>query len=543
MKDQTPFLEELCSLACLASMRGGLTLKVGALDANWSFNWDSSVITVNGFDLEHRSPDFCRGLILHEAAHAAVTRLHAIVPHELHRENAVLHLLNVIEDCRIETWLPARLPGSAPWIRLYNDITINDQSPHWKKIFADHPPLAFLLGIIFRWWTGSLPSHISPLAAEAIERVWPHCLTAIQCLPPVDAPPEYETRAAYDSHPVSRCYRDQPSPMEMAIRLSQHGMWTIVWQHILPELRRLIEETGMEPPPFCPTQEVNPTGAGSAIADPSATLGDPASSSMAGLGKLRQQLDTTTSRLGGTGDYANARNQLSPIIEPLAEAILRHLTAETRLRYRRFQSRGQRLDLRLAMQFEADPRIYNRLWQQRILPSKPDPAFAILVDTSGSMKGANAVATFEALVILREVCLRTGIPLAVLAFDNSSRMLQDWNVPTDPQAIKAIESVRHPKGSSTNMAPVLKQARLLCDEAPYRDRYVWLLSDGKPDDRRKTLDAIALLRPAIKNLFALGLGPETAELKTIVPNAITRLTPAELPNVISTLFAQEALAA
>jgi len=108
------FAKELRRLISLVAQQPNIELQVGVdIQTPWSFNWKEKSITANLADLTLRPPDFCRGLSLHEAAHAFLTRLWDIVPEALLEDTAVHHLLNVIEDCRLESWLQIRLPGCA----------------------------------------------------------------------------------------------------------------------------------------------------------------------------------------------------------------------------------------------------------------------------------------------------------------------------------------------------------------------------------------------------------------------------------------------
>jgi hypothetical protein len=116
----TALLEELTGLVRLGARRGDLVVHAGEPGAAWSFDWAAGVITVDPDDLGSLAPDLCRGLALHEAAHAAVTVLHELLTRDVLER--LMPLLNVVEDIRIEVWMRAQFPGAAPWIRAYNDV-------------------------------------------------------------------------------------------------------------------------------------------------------------------------------------------------------------------------------------------------------------------------------------------------------------------------------------------------------------------------------------------------------------------------------------
>ena len=542
MHDPT-FLEELRSLACLAAMRSDLVVEASSEpDAQWQFNWRAARITVVASDMQLRPADFSRGLVLHEAAHAAVTRLQEIAPNNLLHDNTTQHLFNVIEDCRIETWLQQRLPGCAPWIRLYNNLLFDAFLDLTAEELAQNIPQAFLGGILHRWWYGDTPEHLPQLAATALEEVWQHCHAAIQCLPPIAVPDAHATLSQYQAHPVAQCKVDNVtqatslsqcsiSAMEMAILMAQHDMWTIVWQHILPVLQRLIESTGMDLPPMqSPAFMSGPHHTCAADAQATTTSIDERRYNMEGF--MEPACDDA---------YFTTYARLAHLIEPLANRLLQYLIAENRTHYRRHQASGQRLDLRMAMQFQADPRVHDRIWMRKLMPCRPDPMFVILVDTSGSMQGEKAEATFDALVLMREVCLRTGIPLGIIAFDHRTRVLQNWNEPDSIPVARRLESVLDADGAYTHMHLGLQAAAQMLATCPYRHRYLWLLSDGQPSDGEATQQRLQAIRPQLTGLFALGLGPATNPLANLIPGALTNLTAEVLPTIVARIFQQSIL--
>jgi len=66
---------------------------------------------------------------------------------------------------------------------------------------------------------------------------------------------------------------------------------------------------------------------------------------------------------------------------------------------------------------------------------------------------------------------------------------------------------------------------------------------GEPDERTETQNEIRRIKPELTGLLALGLGPETHALKTLIPGARTGLTPGQLPEVVTHLIQQTLLAA
>jgi Mg-chelatase subunit ChlD len=529
-------LAELQSLACLVSLRPEVTVHLAEKSTDaWSFNWLNACIAVNPADYKLRPPDYCRGLLLHESAHAAITRYHAIIPEKLLSDPALMQLMNAVEDCRIENWLQQRLPGCAPWIALYNNHCFGEILADTDHIVRDHAAPAFLLGLLSRWWFGKLPVDIHPLAAAAIEEVWPSMNQAVALFPSAYPADMEATRRTYSAHPASVCYaaRDpqnltetaEPDGLEMEARMTQHQMWALVESQILPVFRRLLCASGEEEA-FARWAQMR----AEAQAETEVTL----AANSRGRGEKPMG---GRSRFKGHGAlYAEAVRQQHADIEQTSRNLLRYLTAEIHLKTVRGQPSGPRLDLKSAMQFAADPRQYNRLWQRQHLPQRPDPHFLLLVDVSSSMRGERAASTFLALVTLREVCLRTGIALSIVTFGSTAELAQGWENPTALGIPAQLESVARPRDDGTDLGTGLRLVQKLLAESPFREKMVWVLSDGEPHDAAEAKRLVQQLRSQVSLLIGLGLGPDTEVLGDIIPDAYTNLTPRQLPALIPQLF-------
>lgn len=535
-------LAELQSLACLVSQRPEVTVHLGEKSTEpWSFNWSNARVRVNPADYVLRSPDYSRGLLLHESAHAAISRYHAIVPEDMLKDPVVMQLMNTVEDCRIENWLQQRLPGCAPWIALYNNHCFGEILADKDHQLRDQAAPAFLLGLLSRWWFGKLPEETHPLAVAALEEVWPHVQQAVLSFPRALPSEPDAIRRTYNAHPVSVCYQargtsrhgeaSEPHALEMEARMTQHAMWSLVENQILPVFRRLLCASGEEET-FARWAHLR--------ADAQAVVSDADASTSESQKGQRRGGRGPRCRLSGRGVlYAEAVRQQQTDIEQLCGNLLRYLTAEARLKTVRRQSSGPRLDLHSAMQFEADPRKYNQLWQRQRLPHRPDPHFLLLVDVSGSMKGERAAATFLALVTLREVCLRTGIALSIVTFGSTAELAQSWENPTAPGIPALLEAVARPRDGGTDLGSALRLAEKLLVESPYREKMLWVLSDGLPRDAAEAILLARQLRSQVSRLIGLGLGPDTGALGDIIPGAHTDLKPKHLPKLINHLFQRQ----
>ena len=97
-------VQELEGLIRIISMRPEITFQVGEPNSPWYFEFNKAIVNAPINDLLDRSMDYCRGLAMHEAAHATVTRIFDMLRSDLFSRREIHSLFNVIEDCRIETW-------------------------------------------------------------------------------------------------------------------------------------------------------------------------------------------------------------------------------------------------------------------------------------------------------------------------------------------------------------------------------------------------------------------------------------------------------
>jgi hypothetical protein len=531
-------LAELTSLAALASSRTDVTLSVGEADCPWSFNWSTQVITVNPTDLALRPPDYCRGLILHESAHAALTRVAEIIPLDLYQ--AELHpLLNVIEDCRIENWLQVRFPGCRPWIQLYNNRLFGDPSKTSREQIASDPAGGFLAALIDHWWNETPQLELHPETQSALTEILPHFTEAIAAFPDPQAPSAAPTRKIYHSHPVSLCFRSQdyesePAPEECIIRMLQHRMWSITWQHIVPVFLRLLKHPDSKPTRLYVAMLANQ------LRDGNLQLSD------SGKITIRHSLRNASVRgqpgsesrpllNGKLHDYTQAVSTHAYLIESCADVMIRSLSADNRPQRTRFHRSGHALDLRIAMQFEADPRLHEQLWNRTTLPRHPDPAFVVLVDSSGSMHGERSEATFAGLVVIREVCLRLNIPLSIIAFTVRAQLIQSWDNPRAVSIRHKLAGLLDPCGG-TDISPALTLASTLLNQSPHRHRHLWILSDGDTRNLNVARQKMHALRRNGTQIHGLGLGPDSVQIAALVPRSPTNLSPKQLPEVFARML-------
>jgi len=516
-------LQEALAMAGMVSLTNDLAVELGE---SWAFNWSTRVITIPQEDLTESCREKICWIILHEAAHAALTRLHDFLPETLRNRPEVAHLLNCVEDVRIERWLVERFPGSTKWRDASYDLALKNIEIHAD----DHAAIAFLKGIFWLGESHIIPESTPPSARAALQEAAPFLEKAFECLPPAEAVSAISVDALYASHPVASSYREidameEPDPFEKWVRVMQAAMWAHVAEGVLPAFMRLIRASGgAEFPQARRVEVVGRGGRGKRV--PGAD-GRP----------LRELESSMRDKLvqGGNSKYLQAVQRYAQEIREVTDTLMELLPNHRNLQYVRRQRSGDRLDLRMAAQFAADRRLYDQIWMQRKRRTLPDPAFVFLVDRSGSMRDeGKSKAAYESLVIVREACTRANLQYAVVVFNDAARLVQGWERQSDAVSEASLSVVLEPEGG-TDLEVALVHSVELLRQRPERDRIIFLLSDGmversqEADIRRYRED---LLREGI-GIVAIGLGDEAVEIDQIFPKAPVLDDARELPSTLS----------
>lgn len=504
----TSQLQEALVMASMASLRNDLAVQLGDW---WSFNWKTNVISLPKIELERCPQEEICWIILHEAAHAALTRLQDILPMETLQRPEVEFLLQCTEDVRIENWLTQRFPGSQPWKQVCDTLnSVHDPSTP-EEVEQENPARAFLRGLMRLGSTGGLPATIHPVALAALEEARPSLEAAFACVPPSASVDPASVEPVYRHHPVSRCYagtdrKHAPSAMEQWVRIMQAAFWSHVATGVLPVFMRLIKQYGCPETPFRRTIRVTRGGAPQGPARSSEELEE----------ALRAELKN-----GGSGRYLQTVAKYAPQIRAITDLLERLLPNHRSLQHVRGRRTGDRLDLRVAVQFEADRRLHEKLWMRRQKPTLPEPAFVFMLDCSESMRqGGKSQAAFESLVIIREACTRAGIPFSVMMFNTQAETIHGWDQMNDSASEAALSLILRPLGG-TSIAEALKCAERELKQRQERDRYLFLMSDGASpaEDRKSAIKRLARLSEAHINVVPFGIGEEGEEIKMIFPDA------------------------
>jgi hypothetical protein len=534
---------ELEGLVRIAARRPTLTVREGRPGSAWSFSWDADVVTVDPTHLREFAPDLCRGLALHEASHAAVTVLHRILA-EAHLAR-IMPLLNTIEDIRIEVWMRSRFPGATPWIRAYNDVFYgyNRGQP-----LPQSRQVQFLLGILELWWYGTTATGTLPEVLAALDACRGSVAAATACQPPLGDDPD-------------------------GILASQRAMWEVVRDRILPTWERLVamdrregikrlatselsafaERTG------CPSRrftrgsaQLRPRSARSRVRGtlrevprpverPAAPRNGAAEAPSPEGERQREAFESTQS--DGTDSYLAAWRRIAPVADRLGDELLRVLVPRQRMRWSSGHPWGPRLELRKAMQFEADPQTYRSLWCRPVLPHRRDPAVLLLVDRSASMRHDGLIdRAFEGTVLLTEVCRRIGVPAAVWSFANLVREELEWDAVIDGPARRRLGLLPDTCDGNTDMAAALTIVGRRFAARHGDPKLLFVISDGEPDKHDATRAAVSRLEADGIVTVGLGLGPGTAGLARFFQNAVTEIPPERLVDHLADLLGEAILA-
>lgn len=552
---------ELEGLASLVSFRPEVTLQAGPPDSPWSFNFVTAIVNAPVNDLLDRSMDYCRGLTMHEAAHATVTRIFDMVHPSLFQGRHVHALFNSIEDCRIETWIKDRNPGAAPWIRLYNDRLF---APIVNGRPIESWVTQYNMMILSRWWFGEDPKAVAPEVQDAFDRTWPAIQRAIAAQPPkieINSPivdDIYNNNRTLRLAYIQQDFVDPPSDFEKLVRIRQLQMVYIVVKEVLPvyeelnrkqqnssqsqqDLQRFLEQMRAHHT----TQQSGQRGSGQAAQGrPGQGQGGVGQQFTpgggAGAGNVQDAIQQALN-VNPRDQYLKVWQSLSAEIDLLSNQLIQVFHQRSRMKWLSGYESGARLDVRRAMAFEADPRLYRVLWQRKSTPKKIDPCFTLLLDRSGSMSGERIQGAFKGLVLLTEVCSRLSVPLNIVSFasDQTVEMTFDESL-TEAKRMK-LGTLMSRANNQTYMGAALRNLENILEETPASDKFLIVLSDGIPSDESETTNMVRRLSSKDVTCIGLGIGPETANLNRFFAEGMFDVTPTDVAEGFAQIIREKLL--
>lgn len=199
-------------------------------------------------------------------------------------------------------------------------------------------------------------------------------------------------------------------------------------------------------------------------------------------------------REGERNDWEKAVSKQAKTIDELHQLIEGFFQKKKRPSWKKGFSAGGRLDLGAAMQYEADPRNYTRLWEKKTIPEKYDYRFTLLNDQSGSMREGNkAENDLIAKAIVAEVLAGIGIPFEIFGFTtsykNNIKKYKSFNEDLNEERerlMKELSKIISEGGGSTPTytATQIASESLALERQNTKNHahFLFVISDGNPFD-------------------------------------------------------------
>lgn len=513
--------ETLRALAVAVAMDPRLRVEEGPEGRGWAMDPRAHVLYVDPDDRRTLPREEVLGLVCHEAGHAAITRYPWLVPPHLLQETGIALLLNALDDCRLEAWLAARLPGTVPWIEAYNERLL----PKEASLSGRPPFVQYALAVVHTWWHGDPPDGLDPVVVAALQRTGEAREAIVALLPPTEA---VEVPDTYPGSRVEKVFvrlgeTAPPSGFEATVRTMAARVWQRAWEQIVPVFRELVDLT--------PPGEAKKAAATLLTANTVRATTAPV-----GVRPLHRVAR------GPVDDWEAARREVLPQVDTLASRLAELLRDRSLPRWRSGALTGQRVDLARLMQHQARPDRLD-LWQRKSLPDRPDPAFLLALDLSGSMQGAPIHGALRGVVLLAEALERCRIPFEVWGYQDVPIPFKGRHQPLAVArarlATLPLEVVgRRPGGRNRPQhnwdGPVLRTL-LARHAATARTPVVLMVSDGAPSGppgaEGALRDAVSACPPHV-HLVGIGLGGSAAAVAEHYPRSVV-CSLADFPAVLA----------
>jgi hypothetical protein len=578
---------DLSALAAGLCQDAGIGVELGA---RWDWDAARRILVVAEADLRGRGADWCAAVLAHEVGHYFVTRHHLFsIPFPL--PDALPVLINDLEDPRANGWIVQRYPGTARWLLRLDEEPPPVPVPAFLAFCRECAREAL------RDWrpSGHESDLVAGALDETRDARRRYALTLPPA--DLTLPPEADVMERYRSEvwPAvgSRGAPDVPSFREMLTRLCALEALRIARDEILPVAARLLEHdvellrryldsgpgrrseaerrlssgdrsavqrmvseaqsqasSECEPKPgsrdlaermlkecsSCSSGCEQPGAGTRPLIAPSA--GPPASQcEMPGRGVPDPGAEAPAPRLRfppATSTYDRALARVASQLHHLTTVLEDLLRPRRRLHETAGFRSGHRLDLRLVMAFEADPRLWDKLWRRKSIPDRHQTVVSLLVDLSGSMHGPKTDAAQAGTVLMAEALHRLQIPFAINGFQDRLIHFADFHEGLTERVRTAVGEMalevagRRPGGNNTpsynDDGPCLREAAEQLLSAPADDRILIVVSDGMPAGRRSTEQDLRnvvrlLVREPRLRLIGVGIGPDTDHVRDFYPHS------------------------
>jgi hypothetical protein len=529
-------------------------------------SWDPATRTVRvwGGAAHNLGREAAWGIVAHEVGHALYSRY----PTWLSPGDGLrAALLNVLEDGRVEEAMMRRFPGVRAWIAALRAARGGGVTPPTGLDALD------LLGACLAEGRGvavSAPGSAAVRAAlSATREARRRYLEDFAPDPAHRAPPDLSARREALGLPPSPA-----TPWEACVELLAYGAFRVcveeiegaVMRVVRADLLALASEMARRPETRRAVAVAREAGDDAAIVRaflaaprrptltragvPGVVWGE---AERALLALLRQR---DPARGGVPFEPGAAPSTPSPVrdVEGWEAALEAALPPRGAGRWRGHGAQGARVALSRAMAWEADGRS-DQVFARRA-PGRPRAAALLLIDLSGSMRGARVdMAISAGRGFLRGMASR-GVPCAVVGFQDHLFWVHPFDAAVDEAALARMDAARgepcgvqaFPEvGSAARSAAFsdhgacLREAGALLMGRPERDRVLVCVSDGRVHGRRSGAadlrEAIEALRGHVA-LVGIGVGPGTAPMAACFPRGCGELELADVPATVGRLLAE-----
>jgi len=244
--------------------------------------------------------------------------------------------------------------------------------------------------------------------------------------------------------------------------------------------------------------------------------------------------------------YDKAYQEVKPYIDKVTDDIINLFAAK---RFPKFKKSfpGQKLRLEGAREWTARHQ-YKNLFERRLSDQRPDVAFLLLIDLSGSMDNQKIEEAFKAAVLFAESLNKAesiigGIKVEIHGFQDDlieykkpdQRLDQSLREKMSQMKLEVKDQGRHNKASYNNDGFCLDKAAKKLSQTQTKDQFLIVLSDGEPcgDNkhrvpRYKKLSQQEELKAVVREIsasgrqkiLAIGLGPGTEHVQFYYDNKL-----------------------
>ena len=585
--------QRLAALATGLCHDAGIQLRVHG--DQWSYDPWHRTLTVSESSLAMLGEDWCAGRLANEVGHYWLTR-HDLFRPEFSSQPIARRLLDALDDPRVNGWMGARYPGSLAWTERVQETLDTPPRKPTPLVMRFVRECGLEAGRGWELTQAPLP----PPVLEALDATRDARRRYAAIAPPVsvgDAQSVDATRA-YVQEVVPRMLRPfffMPAPYEAEVRLRALQALALAEEEIFPVAEALMKMDQQSAAQWLAQNPDQARQAQTGQGQPQVPWGQPprpGQPAPLAMRRLAQQLlegvdqpqdtqrlvDTENApspgqprrqRRGRPGqrpprqmprgrgpgsslevrtptpsDYDAARRKMAAQIDDLVTRLERVLQPRQKLRRRAGYPSGRQVHVKSLMAFEADPRLYNRIWMRSTVPERRRVAFSLLVDLSGSMDGEKADTALLGTVLLVETLIRLNVPFAVNGFQADIIPFANFNDPFDSVMRRKLATIPSRADNANDDGPCLLKASEALMEQSVDERFMIVVSDGMPSERDSSeqdlRDAIAHLSSDSTplHLVGIGLGSGTEHVTDFYPDAQASVPVDKFSEVIGGLIAR-----